>query len=110
MQAMEELVDDGKVRHVGVSNFSSRELREAQDVMSKHPIVSNEVLYNLNSRRIEEELLPYCQEHHIAIIAYTPLSDGSLATQSHFFPDRRLTVLEQVAAETNRTMAQVPLN
>ena len=75
MRAMEELVDAGKVRYVGVSNFSTRELREAQGAMTRYPIVSNQVLYNLNSRRIEEELLPYCQEHHVTIIA-----DGSLTT------------------------------
>ena len=110
MRAMEELVDAGKVRYVGVSNFTTRELREAQSAMTKYPIVSNQVLYNLNSRRIEEELLPYCQEHHITIIAYTPLADGSLAARSRFLPDRRIKVLEQVAAQTNRTMAQVALN
>ena len=43
--------------------------------MIRYPGVSNQVLYNLNSRRIEEELLPYCQEHHVTIIA-----DGSLTT------------------------------
>ncbi len=78
--------------------------------MTRYPIVSNQVLYNLNSRRIEEELLPYCQEHHITIIAYTPLADGSLATPSRFLTDRRLKVLEQAEAQTNRTMAQVALN
>jgi len=110
MRAMEELVDAGKVRYVGVSNFSTRELREAQGAMTRYPIVSNQVLYNLNSRRIEEELLPYCQEHHITIIAYTPLADGSLATPSRFLTDRRLKVLEQAEAQTNRNMAQVALN
>ena len=52
MRAMEELIDAGKVRYIGVSNFSVNELQEAQEVMTKHPIVSNQVLYNLNSRRI----------------------------------------------------------
>ena len=78
--------------------------------MTKYPIVSNQVLYNLNSRRIERDLLPYCQEHHITIIAYTPLADGSLSTPSRFLTDRRLKVLEQAEAQTNRTMAQVALN
>ncbi len=105
MRAMEELIDAGKVRYIGVSNFSVNELQEAQEVMTKHPIVSNQVLYNLNSRRIEQDLLPYYQEHHITIIA-----DGSLATPSRFLTDRRLKILEQVEAQTNRTMAQVALN
>ena len=55
-------------------------------------------------------MLTYCQEHHITIIAYTPLEDGSLATPSRFFPDRRLKILEQMSTQTNRTMAQVALN
>ena len=110
MRAMEALVDAGMVRYIGVSNFSTSELREAQAAMAHNPIVSNQVLYSLKARRIEEELLPYCQENHITIIAYTPLADGSLASDSRFLPDRRMKVLEQVAAQVNRTMAQVALN
>ena len=60
--------------------------------MIRYPSVSSRVLYNLNSRRIEEELLPYCQEHHVTIIA-----DGSLITPSRFLTDHRLKVIEQVA-------------
>ena len=60
--------------------------------MIRYPSVSNQVLYNLNSRRIEEESLPYCQERHVTIIA-----DGSLTTPSRFLTDHRLKVIEQVA-------------
>ena len=86
MQAMETLVDRGQVRYIGVSNFSMRELRAAQEVMTKYPIVANQVLYNLNRREIERDLLPYCQEHHITILAYTPLDDGRLATLAFSAP------------------------
>ena len=89
---MEELVNTGKVRYGGVSNFSTMELREAQGAIIRYPGVFDQVLYNLNSHRIEEELLPYCQEHHVTIIA-----DGSLATPSRFLTDQRLKVMEQVA-------------
>ena len=80
MRAMESLVDRGMVKYIGVSNFSTKELQEAQAAMTKHPIVSNQVLYNLNTRRIERDLLPYCQQNKITIIAYTPLDSGSLAS------------------------------
>jgi diketogulonate reductase-like aldo/keto reductase len=110
MRAMETLVERGQVRYIGVSNFSVRELRAAQAVMSKYPIVSNQVLYNLNAREIERDLLPYCQEQHITILAYTPLDDGRLAATSRFRRDRGTRVLEQVAAEVQKTMAQVALN
>ena len=110
MQAMETLVDRGQVRYIGVSNFSMRELRAAQEMMTKYPIVANQVLYNLNRREIERDLLPYCQEHHITILAYTPLHDGRLATPSRFRRPQSMRILEQVAAETHKTLAQVALN
>jgi len=60
--------------------------------MIRYSSVSNQVLYNLNSRRIEEELLPYCEVHHVTIIA-----DGSLSTPCRFLTGHRLKVIEQVA-------------
>jgi len=110
MQAMETLVDRGQVRYIGVSNFSLRELRAAQEVMTRYPIVSNQVLYNLNRREIERDLLPYCQEHNITILAYTPLDDGRLATTSRFRRSQSTLVLEQVATDVQKTLAQVALN
>src|SRR5215471_5037864 len=110
MQAMETLVDRGQVRYIGVSNFSLRELRAAQEAMTKYPIVANQVLYNLNRREIERDLLPYCQEHQITILAYTPLDDGRLATPSRFRRQQSMGILEQVATEAHKTLAQVALN
>ena len=110
MRALEELIDAGKVRYVGVSNFSVIELQEAQEVMTKHHIVSNQVLYNLNSRRIEQDLLPYCQENGITVMAYTPLADGSLASSPRFRHDQKSQALDQVSAETGKTRSQVALN
>lgn len=110
MRAMETLVDRGQVKYIGVSNFSTSELREAQAAMSKYPIVSNQVLYNLNSRSIERDLLPYCQKHEVTIIAYTPLDDGRLATKPRFRRGRKMQVLEEVATQVGKTLAQVALN
>jgi diketogulonate reductase-like aldo/keto reductase len=110
MQAMETLVDRGQVRYIGVSNFYLPELRAAQAAMTKYPIVANQVLYNLNRREIERDLLPYCQEQGITILAYTPLDDGRLATVSRFRHNQSMRVLQEVAAETHQTLAQVALN
>src|SRR3989441_3136750 len=110
MRAMEALVDAGLVKYIGVSNFSLTELRAAQAAMSKYPIVSNQVLYNLNRRQIEWNLLPYCLTQRITVIAYTPLDDGRLATRSQFQPSRGMQALELVAAQVQKTLAQVALN
>ena len=110
MRAMESLVDRGMVKYIGVSNFSTKELQESQAAMTKHPIVSNQVLYNLNTRRIERDLLPYCQQNRITIIAYTPLDSGSLASSPRFMPARRSQALGRLAEELGKTRAQVALN
>ena len=110
MKAMAALVDSGSVKFVGVSNFSKRELQAAQAAMPNVPIVSNQVLYNLKRREIERDLLPYCQDNGITVIAYTPLADGSLAAKPRLRSDQRVQVLEQIAAQVEKTMAQVALN
>ena len=109
MGAIERLVDEGKVRYVGVSNFSVAELKEAQAAI-KHPIVSNQVLYSLTEREIERELLPYCQRNGVTVMAYSPLAEGALARPPRADDDGSLHVLRDVAEEVGKTMAQVALN
>lgn len=110
MRAMEALVDSGQVKHIGVSNFSLAQLQQAQAAMQHHPIVSNQVLYNLNRREIERDLLPYCQQQDITIIAYTPLDDGRLARRQRLWRQTGMNTLVDIAAEVDKTMAQVALN
>ncbi len=77
MAALAKLVEQGKIRYVGVSNFSVPLLRAAEEVFSGR-VVSNQVRYNLLQRDIEAEILPYCRKHNITVIAYSPLAQGSL--------------------------------
>ena len=110
MSAMETLVDRGIVRFIGVSNFDLDDLREAEGALRHTPIVSNQVLYNLNERGIENELLPYCLANGITVLAYTPLDDGNLASRPRFMSSKRIRVLEDISRETGKTTAQVALN
>ena len=110
MRAMETLVDRGVVRYIGVSNFSVADMREAQAAMSKNPIVCNQVLYNLKRRSIERDLIPYCEENRITVMAYTPLADGSLAVRPRMRAGQQWEALGSVAREAGKTPAQVALN
>jgi len=78
MRAMKKLVQDGKVRAIGVSNFNLKRLKAAQDALAPLELVSDQVRYNLIDRQIEEELLPYAKTEKITIIAYSPLAQGLL--------------------------------
>lgn len=110
MRAMESLVERGIVRFIGVSNFDIDDLREAERALRHTSIASNQVLYNLNERGIERDLLPYCLENRITVLAYTPLDDGNLASRPRFMQSKRVRVLEEIARETGKTTAQVALN
>ena len=110
MGAMEKLVEMGKVRFIGVSNFYLKNLQEAQACMTKHKIVSNQVKYSLVNRDIEEDMLPYCQKNNITVIAYSPLDRGALSSKPLLRNRRALGVLQRVASETGKTMSQIALN
>jgi diketogulonate reductase-like aldo/keto reductase len=103
---MEQLVDAGKVRFIGVSNFSLRELKAAQATMRKHKIVSNQLRYSLVDRTIESKLLGYCQKNQVTVIAYSPLAHG-LATIVSADPHG---ALRKIAEVTGKTAAQIALN
>jgi diketogulonate reductase-like aldo/keto reductase len=106
MRGMEELVDSGKVRFIGVSNFSLRDLLNAQAALSRQRIVANQVRYNLAERTIERGLLQYCQKNGITVIAYSPLASG-LGNIRAMDPER---VLRRVAQTCAKSEAQVALN
>ncbi len=104
MRAMERLVADGVIRFIGVSNFSVEDLKAAQDALATEALVSNQVKYNLFDRAIEADILPYCQEHGITVIAYEPLALGRI-TEGSGRED-----LRRIAEEVRKTPAQVMLN
>ena len=106
MGAMGEVVQAGKVRFIGVSNFSVTQLEEAQRASSQHPIVSNQVRYSLVDRTIETGLLQYCQAHCITVIAYSPLARG-LQRLEDCDPGG---VLERLSRETGKSATQIALN
>ncbi len=77
MGGMRRLVDDGVVRHVGVSNFSLRRWQAAERELGS-PVLSNQVKYNLVARRPERRLLPWAEAEGRLVIAYSPLAQGLL--------------------------------
>jgi diketogulonate reductase-like aldo/keto reductase len=78
MAAMEKLVRDGRIRYIGVSNFSVEQTNEARQVLSKSELVSNQVEYSLRCRAVEADILPYCKKEKLTLIAYTPLARGNV--------------------------------
>jgi len=73
--AMASLVQQGKVRYIGASNFSVEQLERAAKI---HPVASLQPPYSMLRRNIEEQLLPYCSENGIGVVAYSPMQKGLL--------------------------------
>jgi len=89
MEAMAKLVQEKKIRYVGVSNFSAAQMRSAWEALQKHGIqlVSNQVRYNLLNRKIESNgILQTAKELGITIIAYSPLAQGLVTGKFHDNP------------------------
>ncbi|GAB2772158.1 aryl-alcohol dehydrogenase-like predicted oxidoreductase [Hymenobacter luteus] len=75
MEAVQRLIEQGKVRAAGVSNYSVEQMREAEQVVN---LASNQVPYSMVRRDIEQDVVPYCLEHNKAILAYSPMQLGLL--------------------------------
>ena len=107
MRAMEKLVNEGKVRYIGVSNFSLSRMRSAEEALSKYELASNQMEYSLKARSIEKDLLPYCDRNGIAMVAYRPVAHGALANPSG---ELKAVVDEISQKHQGKTPAQIALN
>ena len=103
MKAMDKLLRDGKIRYVGVSNFSIRELKEAEAAFSGSAIASVQTEYNLFDRSIEDDILPYCQKKNIITIAYSPLDQGKICSGSE-----KTKVFEKIAEKYSGPLPGIP--
>ena len=116
MRAMDYLVEQGLIKFIGVSNFSVEQMQEAQKY-SMNKIVANQIPYNLATRNInldrntnnvgscinmESEIIPYCQENDIIIMAYRPIERGFLLKPN--------SLLDRLSKKYGKTKAQIAIN
>ncbi|MBS0655505.1 MAG: aldo/keto reductase [Verrucomicrobia bacterium] len=86
-QAMLKLKEQGKVRRIGVCNYTLQQLKTAHEI---HPVDTIQLPYSFIRRGIEEEIVPFCIQHAIAVLIYCPLERGLLTGKiapEHQFPD-----------------------
>ena len=95
-----QLKRDGKIRHHGVSNFNTDDMQEWVGMAGGETVASNQILYNLGRRGPQYELIPWCRERAISIMAYTPLDQGRILGNR---------ALQEVAARHGASAAQVAL-
>jgi len=130
MREMERLVKEGKVRHIGVSNFNVKQLEAARSYLSREDVVSNQIHYSLLHRKPETEgMIEHASKEGVTIIAYSPIAQGILTGK--YGPENRpgglrrvtpmfrrknlrrvaplLKVLGEVGSDHDRTMAQTAL-
>jgi diketogulonate reductase-like aldo/keto reductase len=103
--AFEQLEGQGKILSWGVSNFDVPDLELARAIAGDGRLGCNQVLYHLQERAIEHAVLPWCEEHGVAVVAYSPFAQGKLPGPRT--PGGR--VLQEIAAAHNATLRQVAL-
>lgn len=100
VEALERLVCDGKIRNWGVSNFDTDDMEELFELPGGEHAQTNQVLYNLSRRGIEFDLLPWCAQQRMPVMAYSPLEQGRILSDS---------TLRRIAEEHACSPAQVAL-
>jgi diketogulonate reductase-like aldo/keto reductase len=100
LEGFQRLERDGKIRYHGVSNFDRADMAEWAALQGGETVAANQVLYNLSRRGPEWDLVPWCREHRVAIMAYTPLGQGRMLGTP---------VLAEIGRRRNATAAQIAL-
>src|SRR5437764_6118950 len=95
--AFEELKRAGKIRSWGVSNFDAGDLDEMLAVAGKGNIACNQVLYHLQERAIEHAVIPWCEQHGVAVVAYSPFGHDDFPS-----PHSKAGEVLQKIAETHQ--------
>lgn len=101
LEGLQHLKQVGKILDYGVSNFDTDDIKEAESLPGGKEIVANQVLYNLMHRGIEWDLLPWCKERNIPIMAYSPVEQRAFVNDSK---------LDSIAAKYNATSTQIALS
>lgn len=107
LRAMENLVDKGKIKYIGISNFNLEQTKEVVESLKKYPLSSTQMNYSIAHRDIEKDLLPYCRDNGIAILAYFPLGHGKLAASGAI--DQKV-VSEIEKNHGKKSVTQIALN
>jgi diketogulonate reductase-like aldo/keto reductase len=100
IRAFEKLLKDGKIRSYGVSNFDVKGMENAVRLAGPGKIACNQVLYYLSERTVEHQVLPWCEERGIALVAYRPLGAQRFTSGK---------VLDEIAAARKATPRQIAL-
>ena len=104
IQAFEELVEAGKIRSYGVSNFDVAGLAEAVRIAGSNKIACNQVLHHLEERTIERQVMPWCEERGVAVVGYSPFYSGRFAMSG-----AKARALGEVASSRAASPRQVAL-
>jgi diketogulonate reductase-like aldo/keto reductase len=97
LSAFEDLRRTGKILNFGVSNFDSSDMEQIAELPEGERTATNQVLYNLQRRGIEWDLLPWCRQRGIPVMAYSPIEQGRLLASLRPFSERRGLSPAQVA-------------
>jgi aryl-alcohol dehydrogenase-like predicted oxidoreductase len=127
-EVVEKLIQQGKIRYAGVSNYDAQQMKKANDVV---PIASNQVPYSMVKREIEEDVIPFAIKNNKGIIAYSPMERGLLTgkmkpgqqfnegdhrAENPYFTDENIAATNEfldnirpIAADKQVTLAQLAL-
>ncbi len=101
LKGLQHLKQVGKILDYGVSNFDVDDMEEIMSLSGGDDVATNQVLYNLMRRGIEWDLLPWCKQRNIPIMAYSPVEQRAFVNRSE---------LKAIASRHNATPTQIALN